>query len=345
MGNYEWIADESYFVTMDPSGGSEARTKNDEADQNNNIDLERNLLISSTSGAYSEENLNVEVVSSNKHIINSIISSRIGSQPFSISFFYGSPYPNQKDLSWSFLEVAGETTSHPWMTIGDLNAVFSGFEKIGGLPFSEYENRVAIDTKQKLGLIDLGSSSPLQNHNQNSTNASWTWNSIRSTITNMVSQICWDIGDGTKIRIWEEPWIPSLPSHIPSPAFSSQPHNQQISHVNQLLLPNSSTWNISLLNQMFDPFSVQHIMNTNIRGTNHNDRLKWLGNKNGVFTVKSMYKFITSNIDHVQTDQKMNLKLWKVSAPPRAILFAWKYFHGGVPTRERLGRHLIIPTK
>ncbi|KAF5184971.1 Endonuclease/exonuclease/phosphatase [Thalictrum thalictroides] len=99
-------------------------------------------------------NIDLKITHSNKYIITTTITHRVH-HGFSISFFYGKPYPHLKELSWNYLKNAGETANLPWMTITDLNMIISQSEKCGGLPYEESEGKLASDIILQLGLIDM----------------------------------------------------------------------------------------------------------------------------------------------------------------------------------------------
>ncbi|KAA3488219.1 reverse transcriptase [Gossypium australe] len=48
--------------------------------------------------------------------------------------FYGSPYVNCKNDSWTLLRRLGEDQSHPWLVKGDFNEIMYTYEKVRGLP-------------------------------------------------------------------------------------------------------------------------------------------------------------------------------------------------------------------
>ncbi|KAF5207550.1 hypothetical protein FRX31_002861 [Thalictrum thalictroides] len=107
---------------------------------------------------------------------------------------------------------------------------------------------------------------------------------------------------------------------------------------------NSTSWNIPLLNQLFTSCISNHIQNIAILGPNRKDELKWMGTKIGIFSVKSMYTLLRTIDLTTPILARTNLKIWKVHAIPRAILFTWKCINNVVPTRSRIGRFVPIPS-
>ncbi|KAF5202541.1 Ribonuclease h-like superfamily protein [Thalictrum thalictroides] len=114
--------------------------------------------------------------------------------------------------------------------------------------------------------------------------------------------------------------------------------------VSQLILPNSNLWNETLLRSIFTHDIVHHIKNTAIARNTQIDNLKWMHTKNGNHSVKSMYNYL-SNGSITPIVEKYHLKLWKAKAPPRVILFSWKCLTDCVPTREKIAKHVMIPTR
>ncbi|OVA05128.1 FAD linked oxidase [Macleaya cordata] len=105
----------------------------------------------------------------------------------------------------------------------------------------------------------------------------------------MTKHICWMVGDGSDIRIWEDPWIPTLSDFKSSPPTNRPRH---ISRVCDLFVPGSNTWNISLLQTLFTNYEVQAILHIIIPIIPEKDKTLWLKTKNGDFTTKSFYKTV-----------------------------------------------------
>ncbi|OVA15750.1 Reverse transcriptase zinc-binding domain [Macleaya cordata] len=156
----------------------------------------------------------------------------------------------------------------------------------------------------------------------------------------MRKHICWMVGDGTDIRLWDDPWIPTLPNFKPSPP-STQP--VYLFWVCDLFIPGTKTWNFSLLQTLFNDFEVQAILHIKIPASSHRDRLLWLPTKNGCFSTKSFYKTIQDDLPSssscAQSSSFPWQKLWSLpSCAPKVKMFAWRLLTGVLAVRSAIGR-------
>ncbi|XP_026384911.1 uncharacterized protein LOC113280510 [Papaver somniferum] len=89
-----------------------------------------------------------------------------------------------------------------------------------------------------------------------------------------------EVGDGSKIKIWRDNWIPSFTGPPTSRFISSNP-----SHVNQLIDSSSKSWNLETLNILFDQNTINAITSITIP-LYEKDKLRWKPASNGEFPVK-----------------------------------------------------------
>ncbi|KAL1205541.1 hypothetical protein V5N11_003718 [Cardamine amara subsp. amara] len=73
---------------------------------------------------------NVDVLSSDKRIIDVKVS--LGSLEFFISFVYGDPVKQLRQVVWDKLVDIGSFRNDAWLVIGDLNELIDSSEKLGG---------------------------------------------------------------------------------------------------------------------------------------------------------------------------------------------------------------------
>ncbi|XP_073363229.1 uncharacterized protein [Aegilops tauschii subsp. strangulata] len=117
-------------------------------------------------------------------------------------------------------------------------------------------------------------------------NASSTWQAIQYGLELLKKGIVWWVGDGQNIRIWRDRWVPREPSRQPV----SQQGTCRLWRVAELLGPDG-TWRMDLLRRYFLPADVDAI--ASIRTSSHvtDDIIAWAPEKNGIFTVRSAYRF------------------------------------------------------
>lgn len=79
-------------------------------------------------------------------------------------------------------------------------------------------------------------------------NCSQLWPAILSTRETLAKGLCFKVGTGNSINIWEDPWLPDTPGFKLNPRNTDMILRQGI--VQQLKNP-SGEWNISLINELF----------------------------------------------------------------------------------------------
>lgn len=112
--------------------------------------------------------------------------------------------------------------------------------------------------------------------------------------------LIWRVGNGSNIRIWDDPWIANGVSRRP---FTPRQHIV-LTRVKELLDPEIGFWDVQKVRELFWEEDVKFILATPTN-PGHEDSLAWHYDKRGVFSVKSAY--------HVRDDEK----LWKIPCLPK----------------------------
>ena len=98
---------------------------------------------------------------------------------------------------------------------------------------------------------------------------------------------CFQVGNDASIQIWFDPWIPNLPSFIPSPKEGA--NLDLASVVSLLLMPEQRNWDIAKLNYFFEEPMVELILSIPIPVFQKEDCWAWTTSNSGLFSVKSAY--------------------------------------------------------
>jgi ribonuclease HI len=178
------------------------------------------------------------------------------------------------------------------------------------------------------------------------TRPSFAWRSIFSSCDLLKEGLVWRVGNGEKIRIWKDRWVPSPSTFcVRSPPTLLDPDEK----VSKLIDIQSKWWNVPLLESIFSMEEAQLIQTIPISRTNKEDLLLWRGTKSGIFTVKSAYhmqKEVLSNYAAgcSSKKEKSNIwkKIWALPVPSVVRNFLWRACHNILPTRENLCRRKII---
>ena len=102
--------------------------------------------------------------------------------------------------------------------------------------------------------------------------AFFSWRGIEGVKSFLARGACKLVGSGDSILVWNDPWIPGLPSFKPCPRLDHQP--LQSLAVAQLMSRDRTGWNFNLLHSLFDDPSVQAILNIPRWMPNQNDKWK-----------------------------------------------------------------------
>jgi hypothetical protein len=151
---------------------------------------------------------------------------------------------------------------------------------------------------------------------------SYVWRSILKGLDVLRKGIIWRVGDGSRIKIWSDPWIPSSSTRGPS----TLQYNPLVNMVADLLDTESVCWKEDLVRQTFIQTDAEAILKIPICGQLE-DYIAWHPDNKGIFSVKSAYRVYTQNtIDERQAgsssggagnDWERNIwnRLWNLDCP------------------------------
>lgn len=163
------------------------------------------------------------------------------------------------------------------------------------------------------------------------------WKSLLAAQDVLKLGIRWRVGNGEKIKIWGNKWLP-----IPS-SFRVQSPPKILSEnatVKELLTVNGG-WNPSLISEIYWEDKGKNILNIPLGKTMQEDKLLWAHIENGKFTVKSVY-FITlqSKMDSKGSSSQILNRKWKkllgLSVPENVKNFLRWAHNNSLPTKDSL---------
>ncbi|XP_058767237.1 uncharacterized protein LOC131640887 [Vicia villosa] len=171
-------------------------------------------------------------------------------------------------------------------------------------------------------------------------NPSFVWRSIWKARDVLMLGCRWSIGDGSQIKVMQEPWIRGNDDRcVPGP------QQQGIYNlvVQDLLLPNAKQWNMRLIRELFDFSGAEAITYVPLVEDVVVDRLVWREEKDGHYSVRSGYHLWKSSKKPLSQDNiEVNWNgLWSIIAPPRAKHLLWRICSGCLPSRVRLRHHHV----
>ena len=173
-------------------------------------------------------------------------------------------------------------------------------------------------------------------------NPSFTWRSLFWGMGLLSKGIRWRIGDGSKVRIYSDPWIPRPTSFKPCSPISLSCED----FVSSLISP-SGDWNSEKVRQHFLPLDADLILSIPLGRSGQQDQVQWHYCQDGNYTVKSGYwlsyreKNVVSSSDPMLG--KIWRKLWALKLPRKILIFLWRACENSLPTMENLFRRGVSP--
>lgn len=155
--------------------------------------------------------------------------------------------------------------------------------------------------------------------------------------------------NGSKINIWQDPWISSSVSRkVITPRGQSL-----LSKVEELINPHTSQWDEELIRSVFSSVGVSRILQIPLRVDIVEDFVAWNHTRSGYFSVRSSYHV---EFDHqygqqtLLTDGARSVKVneiwkdtWRLKVPGKVKHFVWKVLRGVLPCYGVLGsRHIPV---
>ena len=126
-----------------------------------------------------------------------------------------------------------------------------------------------------------------------------------------------------------DPWLDGFK---PNPKDDSIQGNPLM--VSNLISIEDHCWNLSLLNKLFNFESVEAIQKIHIPLRGKVDKLIWVPNNKGAFSVKSTYK---ANQDTSCGSSIVQWqKIWKIKAHDRIKMLLWRIWSNVLPTKNKL---------
>jgi hypothetical protein len=154
--------------------------------------------------------------------------------------------------------------------------------------------------------------------------------------------LCYQVGTGSSVNIWQDPWIPQLPNF--TPPIPPSDHPLEFQQVADLIIHETKQWNYELLHNLFEPQTANLIQKIHIPSLPTEDRIIWVPNKNETFTTKSAYLVdqhsrISDSGPLQPTEWK---KLWNLKVNERLKLMLWKIAWESLSTKEFIGNHIHL---
>jgi hypothetical protein len=132
-----------------------------------------------------------------------------------------------------------------------------------------------------------------------------------------------------------DPWLRGLEG-----AWISSPQEQGVYNLqlNDLMVPNMKIWDTEKIQSLFPVHVVNRIMDIPLIDNMDDDKVVWVDNAYGDYSVKSGYKLclnITGKGLHAEHQEDWS-SIWNILAPPKTKHLLWRISKGCFPTLARL---------
>ena len=171
------------------------------------------------------------------------------------------------------------------------------------------------------------------------------WKFIRSGWLNFSKFLRYDVGDGTRVKFWDDVWCRDRPLKEAFPDLYNISRTRDASVSEVLCYANGSIfWDLQfrrLVNdqelQSLDSCMVL-IYSTKVRGVG-SDKLCWKLSSSRGFTVSKYYHSLSPS-SAISFPWKM---MWQSKVPPRVAFFSWTAALGKILTIDNLRkRHFVV---
>jgi hypothetical protein len=166
-------------------------------------------------------------------------------------------------------------------------------------------------------------------------NPSYVWRSIHASQVVVRRGLRWRLGNGNSINVWKHPWLRNDDRiHVTTDTIAGR-ENMRVA---ELINESTGTWNIALIQQLFNHRDAAEISRLPLNLLNREDEPIWRYSKNGNYTVRSTYYQLMEHIvDNNNLKEPGNWKtLWRLNVPNKVRIFLWRLLRGCLPVRGRL---------
>ena len=177
-------------------------------------------------------------------------------------------------------------------------------------------------------------------------NPSYAWKSIFNGLEVIRKCTCWRVGNERLIHIWDNKWLPTPTTYkVISPPRMLDDYPV----IFALIDPDTRRWKADLIRALFLPFEASIILNVPLSHNLLKDKVIWVGNKKGDFTIKSTYYIALKVLETNETgesskgDPRFPLwrKLWHLKIPAKFRIFAWRACMNALLTKLNLSKREV----
>lgn len=174
--------------------------------------------------------------------------------------------------------------------------------------------------------------------------SSWIWGGIRSCLSTLDEGLCYQVGQSSLLNIRQDAWLPQFSNHRLPSNLVIPPH---LVYVCDLMTQDGLQWDPHIIPQFCPNHIAEKLIHTPVLNMEH-DRPIWCPSTSGMFNIKSTYRLIASvgeQLEQADENGQCWKMIWNANLHGRHAILLWRWFHGVVPTLDKLHRVLNIPDR
>ena len=109
--------------------------------------------------------------------------------------------------------------------------------------------------------------------------------------------------------MWTDPWVPGIGNFRPQPRVEE--YKQIALKAADLIDSSTRSWRREWINVLFTSMDAKAILSIPIPFNPKQDRLIWIPDSKGRFSIKSVHKVTFTSLERDSQPQAFWLKLWK----------------------------------
>ncbi|KAA3453178.1 reverse transcriptase [Gossypium australe] len=168
--------------------------------------------------------------------------------------------------------------------------------------------------------------------------------SIWATKKTLKEGLCWRIGNGEQVSIWNDCWIPGVNVN----EIENRANNSELESVSNLIDSTKRSWKRNLIESTFPEHIVQKILQIPLAEVEHADFQVWRGEHFGELLVRSAYQLLQNvpmdpNELLLQAESKnFYRKLWNLQLPSKVCITIWRFTWNFIPTLRNLRTRRVV---
>ena len=171
----------------------------------------------------------------------------------------------------------------------------------------------------------------------------YAWKSILIGRDVIQRGVRWRVGNGKKIRVWQDHWLPR--KH--APFLSVCPiADFEDSTVDILIDPQTRQWNVEMVEGLFNEEEAELIKQIPLSRSATEDTLFWPYSSNRLYSCKAGYKFLKMEEELMERahdsatneDTQVWKQIWSMNVPQKVKTLLWRACSKAMPTKHSLFR-------